>query len=95
MRLIDFLKQKGITTVFTSLTHSGEATEASQAGISSLMDTWLLLRNNETDGQRKRTMFVLKSRGMDHSNKVHEFVMSGKGFTLVDAGPASAKQAVK
>jgi circadian clock protein KaiC len=95
MRLIDFLKQKNITTVFTSLTHSNNAIESSQAGISSLMDTWVLLRNAETNGKRMRTMFVLKSRGMAHSNEVHEFVMSGKGFSLVNTGTAPAKKAAK
>lgn len=87
MRLIDFLKQEQITTLFTSLTRGGAATTApedSQVGVSSLMDTWLLLRNVEFNGERNRTVYVLKSRGMVHSNQVREFVLSAAGIDLVD-----------
>lgn len=85
MRLIDFLKQQQITTLFTSLTTGGGATpEDSQLGVSSLMDTWLLLRNVEFNGERNRTVYVLKSRGMAHSNQVREFVLSDHGIDLVD-----------
>jgi circadian clock protein KaiC len=87
MRLIDFLKQEQITTLFTSLTRSGTAATApedSQVGVSSLMDTWLLLRNVESNGERNRTIYVLKSRGMVHSNQVREFVLSAAGIDLVD-----------
>ncbi len=85
MRLIDFLKQRQITTLFVSLTSGGGGSaEDSQAGVSSLMDTWLLLRNVEFNGERNRTIHVLKSRGMSHSNQVREFVLSDKGIDLVD-----------
>jgi len=87
MRLIDFLKQQQITTVFTSLTTGGSSTDApedSQVGVSSLMDTWLELRNVEFNGERNRTIYVLKSRGMAHSNQVREFVLSDPGIDLVD-----------
>jgi len=85
MRLIDFLKQQQITTLFISLNPGGPATlEDSQIGVSSLMDTWLLLRNVEFNGERNRTIYVLKSRGMAHSNQVREFVLSDKGIDLVD-----------
>jgi circadian clock protein KaiC len=87
MRLIDFLKKEQITAVFTCLTAGGEATSApedSQIGVSSLMDTWLMLRNVEFTGERNRTIFVRKSRGMAHSNQVREFVLSDKGMDLVD-----------
>ncbi len=87
MRLIDFLKKEQITTVFTSLTSGGDATSApedSQMGVSSLMDTWLLLRNIEFNGERNRTIFVRKSRGMPHSNQVREFVLSDSGIELVN-----------
>ncbi|MES2920574.1 MAG: circadian clock protein KaiC [Verrucomicrobiota bacterium] len=87
MRLIDFLKQRQITSLFTSLTNGGGATispEDSQIGVSSLMDSWLLLRNVEFNGERNRTLYVIKSRGMHHSNQVREFVMSEKGIDLVD-----------
>lgn len=87
MRLIDFLKHQQVTSLFVSLTSSegGVTTEASEVGVSSLMDTWLLLRNVEFNGERNRTLYVMKSRGMPHSNQVREFVMTGHGIDLVDA----------
>jgi circadian clock protein KaiC len=85
MRLIDFLKQQQITTLFTSLTRGSITPDDSQAGVSSLMDTWLLLRNVEDNGERNRTLYVLKSRGMAHSNQVREFVLTGDGVELVNA----------
>jgi circadian clock protein KaiC len=87
MRLIDYLKKDQITAIFTSLTTGGSAITApedSQVGVSSLMDTWLLLRNNELNGERNRTLFVLKSRGMAHSNQVREFVVNHAGIQLVE-----------
>jgi circadian clock protein KaiC len=84
MRLIDFMKQQEITTLFTSLTEEGTSPEDSQLGVSSLMDTWLLLRNIEHNGECNRTLYVLKSRGMSHSNQVREFVMTGDGVELVN-----------
>jgi circadian clock protein KaiC len=84
MRLIDFLKARQITAVFTSLTHGGGIQEVSQAGISSLIDTWLLLRDIELGGERNRGMYILKSRGMPHSNQIREFVLTGQGIELKD-----------
>jgi circadian clock protein KaiC len=85
MRLIDFLKQQQITSLFTSLTKgSGATLEDSQLGVSSLMDTWLLLRNVEFNGERNRMIQVLKSRGMAHSNQVRELVLNDQGIDLVD-----------
>jgi circadian clock protein KaiC len=87
MRLIDWLKKEQITAILTSLTNGGDAAgepEDSQVGVSSLMDTWLLLRNTEIAGERNRTIFVRKSRGMSHSNKVREFILSDTGIDLVD-----------
>jgi circadian clock protein KaiC len=85
MRLIDFLKEEAITGVFTSLTADGALALAdSQIGISSLMDTWLMLANIEANGERTRTIQVLKSRGMPHSNQVREFLLSRRGVELVD-----------
>lgn len=87
MRLIDFLKKNRITALYTSLTSGGTgptALEDSQVGVSSLMDAWLLLRNIESDGERNRAIYVLKSRGMAHSNQVREFVITGRGVELVD-----------
>jgi circadian clock protein KaiC len=80
MRLIDFLKQAGVTAMFTSLTvDSAAAVAASEVGVSSLMDSWLLLANLAYNGERTRTLQVLKSRGMAHSNQVREFVFSDHG----------------
>jgi circadian clock protein KaiC len=83
-RVIDFLKSQGITTIFTSLTAGGDALEQSEVGISSLMDTWLLVRMLEASGERNRLLYVLKSRGMAHSNQMREFVLSDDGIKLVD-----------
>ncbi len=84
MRVIDYLKGRGITALFTSLTGGGEALEQSGAGISSLMDTWLLVHMLETNGERNRLLYVLKSRGMAHSNQMREFRLSDEGIKLVD-----------
>jgi circadian clock protein KaiC len=85
MRLIDFLKQHGVTALLTSLTTDTTAPlAASEVGVSSLMDSWLLLNNLAYNGERTRTLQVLKSRGMDHSNQVREFVFSDHGVDLVD-----------
>jgi circadian clock protein KaiC len=90
-RMIDFLKNQGITTVFTSLTEGGGPVEQTEAGVSSLMDTWLLLRNVESGAERNRLLFILKSRGMAHSNQVREFRLSDEGIQLTDVyvGPGA------
>jgi len=84
VRLIDYLKMRGTTCLFTSLTAGGSAIEATDVGVSSLMDTWILLRNLESGGERNRGLYVLKSRGMAHSNQVREFVLSHEGIQLID-----------
>ena len=84
MRLVDFLKMQQITAVFTSLTVGGKALESTEAGISSLIDTWLLLRDIELNGERNRAMYVLKSRGTAHSNQMREFVLSSRGVRLIE-----------
>ena len=83
MRLIDFLKTEEITGVFTSLTEGGSPVEQSSVGVSSLIDTWLLVRDIETSGERNRGLYVLKSRGMAHSNQIREFVITDRGLELV------------
>jgi circadian clock protein KaiC len=83
MRLVDFLKAQQITAVMTSLTGGGQALEATEAGISSLIDTWLLLRDMEANGERNRAMYVLKSRGTAHSNQLREFVVTSNGVKLI------------
>jgi circadian clock protein KaiC len=82
MRLIDMLKSSRITAFFTSLTLGGHATDSTDVGVSSLIDTWILLRNLEGDGERNRALYVLKSRGMAHSNQVREFLLTGSGIQL-------------
>lgn len=84
LRLIDFLKMKRITAFFTSLTSGGEAIEMSDVYISSLIDTWLLLRDIEIGGERNRGLYVLKSRGMAHSNQIREFRLTNHGIELLD-----------
>ena len=90
MRLVDFLKTKQITGLFTCLTASGGALETTELAISSLIDTWLLLRDIEVGGERNRGMFVLKSRGMAHSNQIREFLLTDHGAELRDVyvGPS-------
>ena len=83
LRLIDLLKARGITSFFTSLSHNGAASEATEVNVSSLMDSWLLLRDIEAEGERNRVIYVLKSRGMPHSNQIREFVISNRGIQLI------------
>jgi len=89
-RLIDSLKTHQLTLFFTSLNHGGANLERSQAGVSSLMDTWILLRDIESNGERNRGIYVLKSRGMAHSNQIREFSLTDNGVRLNDVylGPA-------
>jgi circadian clock protein KaiC len=82
MRIVDFLKSKQITALFTSLTSGESALENSDVGISSLIDTWLLLRDIELNGERNRGMYVLKSRGMANSNQIREFILTDHGVEL-------------
>jgi circadian clock protein KaiC len=82
-RDLDLLKGRGITSVMTTLTH-GEREESSEVDVSSLCDTWLLLRNDESNGERNRLLFVIKSRGSAHSNQVREFVLTDDGAELLD-----------
>ena len=90
MRLIDVLKLHQITGLFTSLTAAGTSLEHTDVSISSLMDTWLLLRDIEYGGERSRGMYVLKSRGMAHSKQIREFMLTDHGVQLRDVyvGPA-------
>jgi circadian clock protein KaiC len=83
-RLIDYLKTRQVTTLFTSLTSPGETIETSDVGISSLIDTWIVLCNLPHSGERNRALHILKSRGMSHSNQVREFQLSSRGIDLVD-----------
>jgi circadian clock protein KaiC len=89
-RLIDYLKGGQVTSLFTSLTHGGHALQQSEIAMSSLMDSWLLLQDFEGNGERNRVLYVIKARGMAHSNQVREFLISNRGIDLVDAyiGPS-------
>ncbi|KEQ04710.1 MULTISPECIES: circadian clock protein KaiC [Pseudorhizobium] len=83
LRMVDFLKARGVTGVFTHLTHGqGEAVET-DVGLSSLMDAWILLLNRESSGEFNRELYLLKARGTAHSNQVREFVLSNDGIKLV------------
>src|SRR5262249_37766282 len=84
MRLLDFLKTSQVTAMFTALT-TGENKDLEQTdvGISSLIDTWVFLRDVELNGERNRCVYVLKSRGMAHSNQVREFVLNSDGIHLL------------
>jgi circadian clock protein KaiC len=84
LRLVDFLKMKRCTAFFTSLTAAGENMEMSDVYVSSLIDTWLLLRDIEIGGERNRGLYVLKSRGMSHSNQIREFKLTNNGIQLLD-----------
>jgi len=85
VRLIDFLKSRDITAMLVNLTSGGEALERTQVDISSIVDSWLLLRDIELGGERNRAMYVLKSRGMKHSNQLREFLITDRGVDLLDA----------
>jgi circadian clock protein KaiC len=84
-RLIDYLKAGQVTSLFTSLTRGGKAQNLSEMATSSLMDAWLLLQDFEGNGERNRVLYVLKARGMPHSNQIREFLISNQGVDLVDA----------
>lgn len=83
-RLIDYLKVKGITAFCTDLTTVGGSLERTNVGMSSLMDTWVLLQIMEGSGERNHGLYILKSRGMSHSNQVREFCLTHKGIQLRD-----------
>jgi circadian clock protein KaiC len=83
MRFIDSLKVEGITALFTCLI-LGHHQDLTEMGVSSLMDTWISVRDMESGGERNRGLYVIKSRGMAHSNQVREFVLSSDGAHLVD-----------
>jgi len=84
LRLIDFLKSRGITAMLVNLTSGGGALESTEIGVSSLIDTWLVLRDIEAGGERNRGLYVIKSRGMSHSNQIREFLITSHGIDLLD-----------
>jgi circadian clock protein KaiC len=83
-RLVDYLKSTGITALMTSLTYGKTETERTDVAISSIVDTWLLVATLESSGERNRGLYVLKARGISHSNQVREFVFTDHGVELID-----------
>jgi circadian clock protein KaiC len=84
LRLVDFLKMNNITAFFASLNNAGDNQEMTDVSISSLIDTWLLLRDIEIGGERNRGLYILKSRGMAHSNQIREFILTNHGIELLN-----------
>jgi circadian clock protein KaiC len=84
MRLVDYLKQQGVTTLLTSLTSGGSALEQTDFGVSSLVDAWIVLKDIENGGERNRALQVLKTRGIAHSNQVRELLLTDRGIELAD-----------
>jgi circadian clock protein KaiC len=83
MRLVDLLKSRNITSMFTSLGEIG-GSEDTDIGMSSLMDTWILLKEIESSGERNRGIYIMKSRGMAHSNQIREFVITDQGIDIIE-----------
>lgn len=90
MRVVDMLKSRGITTVFTSLTSTNSRIDQADFGLSSLMDTWIGLVDIESNGERNRGVYVLKSRGMNHSNQINEYELTSEGIVLIEPYLAAA-----
>jgi circadian clock protein KaiC len=84
LRLVDYLKSKQITALMTTLTSGAESTEQTQIDISSLVDTWVLLRDIESGGERNRGLYILKARGLAHSNQIREYLLTERGVELRD-----------
>ncbi len=84
IRLIDFFQSEQITVMFTALSLNNIVNEQTDEGVSSLVDAWILIRDIESNGERNRGLYIMKSRGMAHSNQVREFVINEKGLELVD-----------
>ena len=82
VRLVDFLKMEEITSMFTNLTFAGDPQERTAAAVSSLMDTWIVLRDSKPNGRPRRELYVLKSRGMAHSREARELIVSKRGLKL-------------
>ncbi len=85
LRMIDLLKSRGISGLFTSLRTDGSAGDGTDQGLSSLMDTWIKLMDVEANGERNRVMYIIKSRGMSHSNQMREYRITAQGVELIEA----------
>ncbi len=84
IRLIDFLQSKQITVMFTALNFNTILNDQTDEGVSSLVDAWITVRDIESNGERNRGLYIMKSRGMKHSNQVREFLITDEGLHLVD-----------
>jgi circadian clock protein KaiC len=84
VRMIDFLQEEQISVMFTALSLNTIVNEQTDEGVSSLVDAWILVRDIESNGERNRGLYVMKSRGMKHSNQVREFVITDKGLNLIE-----------
>jgi len=84
VRMIDFLQEEQISVMFTALSLNTIVNEQTDEGVSSLVDAWILVRDIEFNGERNRGLYVMKARGMKHSNQVREFVISDEGLNLID-----------
>jgi circadian clock protein KaiC len=82
VRLVDFLKVQQVTSMFTNLTSAGDPQERTAAAVSSLMDTWIVLRDSKPNGRPRRELYLLKSRGMAHSRETRELIVSKSGLEL-------------
>ncbi len=89
-RFLDFLKARKVTTLLTTLTSGAMPLAATESGISSIVDTCLMLREIESNGERNRGIYILKSRGMAHSNQIHEFLITDRGIDVLDVYTGSA-----
>jgi circadian clock protein KaiC len=89
LRVVDLLKSRGITAFLTNLL-STQSLDQADAGVSSLMDTWISLVQLESNGERNRGIYVLKSRGMNHSNQIREYQLTSAGVKLMEAYLGSA-----
>ena len=84
LRLADICKERGVTAFFTSLSLASDHTSEADRGVSSLMDAWISLTDVEASGERNRVMYVLKARGMSHSNQMREYLLTGDGIRLIE-----------
>ncbi|MDB5287784.1 MAG: KaiC 1 [Mucilaginibacter sp.] len=84
VRMIDYLQEEQISVMFTALSLNTIVNEQTDEGVSSLVDAWILVRDIEFNGERNRGLYVMKSRGMKHSNQVREFVITDKGLNLIE-----------
>lgn len=84
LRMMDLLKSRGITTLFTSLRTDGSMVDSTDQGLSSLMDAWIKLEDVEANGERNRTLYLIKARGLSHSNQVREYRITDAGIELIE-----------